>query len=175
MGMRSRTSEANSPRKLPNARSRTTQTMTMPPVHRNCSLGADAMPLKPVRRDDLIDAPKDRELVRTAVLEEASVSHDRFASDRIALAQAHLPELILMDIQLPGIDGLAATRLLKKAETTRHIKVIAMSASAMKDDEKRVFAAGCDGFIVKPIPYRSFLEEVETTLALPAGQPQGTQ
>lgn len=90
------------------------------------------------------------------------------ASDGIVLAQAHRPDLILMDIQLSGMDGLAATRLLKKAETTRHIKVVALTAFAMKDDEKRVLAAGCDGYIVKPIRYKSFLEEVERILALPA-------
>lgn len=87
------------------------------------------------------------------------------ASDGIALAREHRPELILMDIQLPGMDGLAATRLLKEDETTRHIKVIALTAFAMKGDEERMIAAGCDGYIAKPIQYRHFLAEVEKYLS----------
>ncbi len=92
------------------------------------------------------------------------------ATDGITLARAHRPDLILMDIQLPGMDGLAATRLLKATETTRQIKVVALTAFAMKGDEEKVFAAGCDGYIVKPIQYKNFLDEVERILALPPNQ-----
>ncbi len=92
------------------------------------------------------------------------------AADGITLARAHRPDLILMDIQLPGMDGLAATRLLKATETTRQIKVVALTAFAMKGDEEKVFAAGCDGYIVKPIQYKNFLDEVERILALPPNQ-----
>lgn len=87
------------------------------------------------------------------------------ASDGIALAREHRPELILMDIQLPGMDGLTATRLLKEEETTRHIRVIALTAFAMKGDEERMLAAGCDGYIAKPIQYKSFLAEVDKYLS----------
>lgn len=87
------------------------------------------------------------------------------ASDGIALAREHRPDLILMDIQLPGMDGLTATRLLKEDETTRHIKVIALTAFAMKGDEERMIAAGCDGYIAKPIQYRHFLAEIEKYLS----------
>lgn len=89
------------------------------------------------------------------------------AADGIALAKAHLPDLILMDIQLPGMDGLAATRLLKAAAATRHIAIIALTAFAMKGDEERMIAAGCDGYIAKPIQYRNFLAEVERMLGRP--------
>jgi two-component system cell cycle response regulator DivK len=89
------------------------------------------------------------------------------ASDGITLAREHLPDLILMDIQLPGMDGLTATRLLKGAETTRYIKVIALTAFAMKGDEEKMIAAGCDGYIAKPIQYKNFLAEVERMLASP--------
>ena len=87
------------------------------------------------------------------------------AGEAIALARAHLPDLILMDIQLPGMDGLAATRILKDDESTRSIRIVALTALAMKGDEQRMIAAGCDGYIAKPIQYRSFLEEVGRLLA----------
>lgn len=87
------------------------------------------------------------------------------ANDGIALAREHLPDLILMDIQLPGMDGLTATRLLKEDAATCHIKIVALTAFAMKGDEDRMIAAGCDGYIAKPIQYKNFLAEVERILA----------
>jgi CheY-like chemotaxis protein len=65
------------------------------------------------------------------------------------------PDLILMDIALPGMDGLALTRLLKADELTRHIVVVALTAFAMKGDDARAREAGCDGYITKPIDTRS--------------------
>lgn len=84
----------------------------------------------------------------------------------IALARSALPRLILMDIQLPGMDGLQATALLKLHERTRTIPVIALTALAMKGDEERIRAAGCDGYIAKPMAYREFLATVEAALAV---------
>ena len=69
------------------------------------------------------------------------------------LRECH-PQLILMDIQLPGIDGLELTRRLKADPATRDIAVIGLTAYAMKGDEKRIRAAGCDGYIPKPIDTR---------------------
>jgi two-component system cell cycle response regulator DivK len=71
----------------------------------------------------------------------------------LTLARSELPNLILMDIQLPGMDGLEATALLKQGELTRTIPVIALTALAMKGDEERIRAAGCDGYIAKPMRY----------------------
>lgn len=65
-----------------------------------------------------------------------------------------LPDLILMDIALPGMDGLTLTRLLKDDARTRHIAVVALTAFAMKGDEEKARAAGCDGYISKPIDTR---------------------
>jgi CheY-like chemotaxis protein len=65
------------------------------------------------------------------------------------------PDLILMDIALPGMDGLTLTRLLKADETTRHVIVIALTAFAMKGDEAKARLAGCDGYITKPIDTRT--------------------
>ena len=87
----------------------------------------------------------------------------------LTLARERHPDLILMDIQLPGMDGLQATALLKADEATRAIPVIALTALAMKGDEERILAAGCDGYIAKPIDYKDFLAKVRATLqATPA-------
>ena len=72
----------------------------------------------------------------------------------LALARAEQPDLILMDIQLPGMDGLEAARQLKRDDATHAIPVIALTALAMKGDEERIRAAGCDGYISKPLAYR---------------------
>jgi two-component system cell cycle response regulator DivK len=83
----------------------------------------------------------------------------------LTLARDEQPNLILMDIQLPGMDGLQATGLLKGDEATRAIPVIALTALAMKGDEERIRAAGCDGYIAKPMRYQDFLTTVATQLA----------
>ena len=83
----------------------------------------------------------------------------------LTLARDDQPDLILMDIQLPGMDGLEATVLLKGAQATRAIPVIALTALAMKGDEERIRAAGCDSYIAKPMGYREFLAAIATQLA----------
>jgi two-component system cell cycle response regulator DivK len=83
----------------------------------------------------------------------------------LTLARDERPDLILMDIQLPGMDGLQATGLLKQDEATRAIPVIARTALAMKGDEERIRAAGCDGYIAKPMRYHDFLSTVAAQLA----------
>ena len=83
----------------------------------------------------------------------------------LALARAEKPNLILMDIQLPGMDGLTATVLLKGDVATRAIPVIALTALAMKGDEERIRAAGCDGYIAKPMRYQEFLTTIGAQLA----------
>jgi two-component system cell cycle response regulator DivK len=82
----------------------------------------------------------------------------------LTLARDQPPNLILMDIQLPGMDGLQATALLKRDEATRGIPVIALTALAMKGEEERIRGAGCDGYIAKPIEYRAFLAAVSDQL-----------
>jgi two-component system cell cycle response regulator DivK len=86
----------------------------------------------------------------------------------LAIARDHQPELILMDIQLPGMDGLQATALLKRDAATRAIPVIALTALAMKGDEERIRAAGCDGYIAKPMAYQEFLATVGRFLETPS-------
>ena len=82
----------------------------------------------------------------------------------LTLARDERPSLILMDIQLPGMDGLEATALLKREDTTRDIPVIALTALAMKGDEARIRAAGCDGYLAKPMRYLDFLATVAAQL-----------
>jgi two-component system cell cycle response regulator DivK len=83
----------------------------------------------------------------------------------LALARETPPDLILMDVHLPGMDGLQATALLKADPATRALPVIALTALAMKGDEQRILAAGCDGYIAKPLDYKDFLRVVEERLA----------
>lgn len=94
---------------------------------------------------------------------EALQAMDAEAGLRAAREQQ--PDLILMDVQLPGMDGLEATRLLKSAPDTSSIPVIALTAMAMRGDEEHVRAAGCDGYIAKPIDYKALLVQVEAALA----------
>jgi CheY-like chemotaxis protein len=74
------------------------------------------------------------------------------------------PVLILMDIALPGMDGLQLTRRLKEEQLTKKIKIIAVTAFAMKGDQERIIAAGCDGYITKPIDTRRFKEQISVFL-----------
>jgi CheY-like chemotaxis protein len=103
------------------------------------------------------DNPLNLELVR-ALLEKLGyiVIDSGTAEEGIERAKAEQPQLILMDINLPGTDGLTATTLLKAEPTTRHIPVVALTAHAMKGDDARVQTAGCDGYMTKPIDTRSF-------------------
>lgn len=79
------------------------------------------------------------------------------------------PDLILMDIQLPGMDGLTLTRQLKADPKTSAIPVIALTAYAMKGDEEKALASGCCGYITKPVDTRNFTKQVEQFLGLRAG------
>jgi two-component system cell cycle response regulator DivK len=86
------------------------------------------------------------------------------AEGALRLARGEQPHLILMDIHLPGMDGLEATALLKREVATRAIPVIALTALAMKGDEERIRAAGCDGYIAKPMRYQEFLATIAAQL-----------
>ena len=87
------------------------------------------------------------------------------AETGLTLARDQQPDLILMDIQLPGMDGLAATALLKRNPATAAIPVIALTAMAMKDDKEKTRAAGCDAYIAKPLRYRELYEAIDDLLA----------
>ena len=80
------------------------------------------------------------------------------------------PELILMDIQLPGMDGFAATRILKSDPVTASIPIIALTAMAMKEDQEKSRVAGCDGYIAKPLRYKELYAAINALLSRRAGQ-----
>lgn len=80
------------------------------------------------------------------------------AETGIELAINEKPELILMDVQLPGMDGLQATKLLKSNPLTKQIKIIAMTALVMTGDREKIMNSGCDGYVPKPIQYKEFLK-----------------
>lgn len=86
------------------------------------------------------------------------------AETGLTLAHQEKPDLILMDVQLPGMDGLAATMLLKWDPATASIPVIALSALAMKGDEENSRSAGCDAFIAKPLRYQELYAAIDRLL-----------
>ena len=83
----------------------------------------------------------------------------------VALALAERPDLILMDIQLPDIDGVTALQRIRDAGTLDAVPCLAVSASVMPDDQRRITASGFDGFIAKPISLKPFLAAVDAALA----------
>ncbi len=89
------------------------------------------------------------------------------AEDGIALARDRSPRLVLMDIQLPGMDGVSALAELRKDPQTSKIPVVAMTASVMKEDRERFDKAGFDGFITKPIDVRTFPDTVRAHMRTP--------
>jgi two-component system cell cycle response regulator DivK len=105
-------------------------------------------------------------VLTVAILERAG--HEALqaetAAEGLSLARTHVPDLILMDIQLPDMDGLEATRLLREDSRTCDIPIIALTAFAMKGDAQIMREAGCDAYITKPIRYQEFLQEVESVV-----------
>ena len=80
--------------------------------------------------------------------------------DTLHLAREHHPDLIIMDIRLPGVSGLEHVKMLKADDSLKEIPVLAVTALALKGDEQKILEAGCDGYIAKPISGSHFLETV---------------
>jgi two-component system cell cycle response regulator DivK len=93
------------------------------------------------------------------------------AEDAIRQLSTFTPRMILMDIQLPGMDGLELTRRLKADDATKDIVILALTAYAMKGDEEKARAAGCDGYIAKPIDVRSLPKVIAQHLRSPGELP----
>jgi CheY-like chemotaxis protein len=103
------------------------------------------------------DNPLNLELVRALLeIHGYEVIDSGSAEEGIERARTEQPQLIFIDLSLPGTDGLTATQLLKADAATRHIPVVALTAHAMKGDDERARQAGCDGYMTKPIDTRSF-------------------
>jgi CheY-like chemotaxis protein len=94
---------------------------------------------------------------------EVAVAAD--GEEGVALARELLPDLILMDIQMPGMDGMTAGRILKRDPLTRHLKIIALTSFAMQGDEGKFLAAGFDGYLSKPVNTRELPGRVKEWLA----------
>ena len=103
----------------------------------------------------------------TDLLEAAGfvVSSAQTAEEGLRMAREILPDLVLMDLGLPGMDGLCATKELKANPTTRHLTVVGLTAHAMKGDEEIALKAGCDGYLTKPIDTRKFTETIARFIA----------
>ena len=87
------------------------------------------------------------------------------AKECLAKLRKDLPDIILMDVQMPGTDGLELTRILRDNPATSHLLIVAMTAHAMEEDAERVRAAGCDGYLIKPIQTRLLAEQIAGYLA----------
>lgn len=109
-------------------------------------------------------------LVRDVLISrELRVIESMNAEDGLVLARTESPDLILMDIQLPGMDGIAALQKLKADEQTAHIPVIAVTASVMPMERKEILEAGFDGYQSKPISVKELTGEVRSLLDRSAG------
>lgn len=105
-------------------------------------------------------------LVRSLLtLKKYTVLEASDAERGIQLARENKPQLILMDIQLPGMDGLDATRIIKKDPSLKNIKILAFTSYAMEGDDKKAREAGCDGYIIKPIDTKNFIKTIDQYLS----------
>jgi CheY-like chemotaxis protein len=108
------------------------------------------------------DNPANMKLVRVLLSSEGYDVHTAAdAQEALAELSNSRPDLILMDIQLPGMDGLELTRKLKSDPATRDIKIVGLTAYAMRGDQERILAAGCDGYIPKPIDTRTLPTSIQ--------------
>jgi two-component system cell cycle response regulator DivK len=115
----------------------------------------------------LVEDNADNRAIYRMILEhfgyEVIEAHDGEAGVR--LARDHLPDLILMDVSLPRIDGYTATGMLKADPATMHIPVVALTAHALAGEEQRARRAGCDSYLAKPVEPKRVVEEVRQLLA----------
>lgn len=113
------------------------------------------------------DNPTNLKLASDVLASEGfAVESARDAEEARRLLAQRLPDLVLMDIALPGMDGLTLTRLLKAEARYARLPIVALTASAMRGDEQKALAAGCSGYITKPIDTRSFGRQVLEFLGL---------
>jgi two-component system cell cycle response regulator DivK len=109
------------------------------------------------------DNPKDSKLVGEVLRAKGyEIAHAATAEAGIELARSRKPDLVLMDVMLPGMDGREATKILKADAQTRHIPIIALTASAMKGEREKLLASGFDGYMPKPIDIKEVPKVVES-------------
>lgn len=107
------------------------------------------------------DDPMNMELFRDLLEVKGYIIYEAVdANEAIEQSRENKFALILMDIQLPGMDGLTATKIIKEQSKSKNTPIVALTAYAMKGDKERIEGAGCDGYITKPINTKEFPEEV---------------
>ena len=112
------------------------------------------------------DNEKNRKLVRDVLTFKGyTIVEAETGEEGVRLAKERLPKLILMDIQLPGIDGIEALRQIRAHDATRAIPIVAVTASAMDRDRQQIMAAGFDAYQSKPLNVKEFMAAVEAILA----------
>jgi two-component system, cell cycle response regulator DivK len=111
------------------------------------------------------DQSANMKLIKGVVTRDGYATLEAESADiAIPLIREQQPDLVLMDIHLPGTDGLTATRLLKQDKLTSHIPIIAVTAKAMEGDREMILAAGCDDYASKPIRYKELLKLIKDVL-----------
>lgn len=122
------------------------------------------------------DNPTNLKLIRVLLLSKGyDVRTACDAEEALQVLAAFRPRLILMDLQLPGMDGLELTRRLKAEPATRDTVILAVTAYAMKGDEQKALDAGCDGYIAKPVETRSLPGVIARYIAGPIGDREGSR
>jgi signal transduction histidine kinase len=125
------------------------------------------------------DNPMNRRVADVLLKSQGYVVYEaRNGQEALELVKVQLPDLILMDLQLPGLDGFAVTRIIKEDAATKNIPVVALTAYAMRGDAERAIEAGCDGYVTKPIDPDHFAETVATYFRrqeAEAAMPRGTR
>jgi two-component system cell cycle response regulator DivK len=112
------------------------------------------------------DNEKNMKLVRDILRHQGHQTLEAVTGEQgLRLARAHRPDLVLMDIQLPDIDGVSVLRLLREDATLRATPVLAVSASVMPDEQQKIIASGFDAYLTKPIALRPFIDTVQRLLA----------
>ncbi len=112
------------------------------------------------------DEPKNLKLIRDLLQVSGYITLEATDGKQgVALAKHNKPDLILMDIQMPVMDGIEATRILKADDETKAIPIIALTSYAMKGDEEKIWESGCDGYMAKPLDVKEFLREVSKFLS----------
>jgi two-component system cell cycle response regulator DivK len=111
------------------------------------------------------DQEDNRRIVRDLVTASGYVLLEAATGeDGVAMASREIPDLILMDIQLPGIDGYEVSRRIKADAKLNHIPIIAVTSYALSGDDQKAFAAGCDGYVTKPYSPRLLLAKIREFL-----------
>jgi two-component system, cell cycle response regulator DivK len=111
------------------------------------------------------DQEDNRKIIRDLLSASGYESIEAIAGDQgLAMAEREVPDLILMDIQLPGIDGYEVTRRIKANAALKHIPIIAVTSYALSGDDQKAFAAGCDGYVTKPFSPRQLLAKIREYL-----------